>query len=208
MLRDGAPGGGSCYHTPIDEVLHSATEALSNIADVAAIGAYYLDMYRSAPGVYHASTLCWQILGGYNMLYDVAFDIGTCMETKQFPFTHNGKSYVIWVWKGDYINLGAGAEVGIYVGDGPHYFANPFLSMPMAMSLSCNGSTIIDHRQYTWWMTGFNSNYTNVHAYQLRARFTIDFRYMGGMYDSFKAAYGGSQYWFFPAGGTTAILTF
>ena len=29
--------------------------------------------------------------------------------------TNETKEYIIWAWKGDYLNLGAGAEIGIYV---------------------------------------------------------------------------------------------
>lgn len=41
----------------------------------------------------------------------------------------NGETYIIWAWKGDYINLGAGAETGIYKkGIGNHYFTATGLS--------------------------------------------------------------------------------
>ena len=34
------------------------------------------------------------------------------------------RKYVIWAWKGDYLNLGAGCEVGFYntYGSTKHYF--------------------------------------------------------------------------------------
>ena len=38
------------------------------------------------------------------------------MQRVKFDFVCNGTSYVLWAWKGDYINLGAGAELGIYTG--------------------------------------------------------------------------------------------
>ena len=68
-------------------------------------------MYKDNEGVYHASFDCWQQLFGYNNLYDFFFDLGTSCEPAKFPFTYNGKEYIIWMWKGDYINLGAGAEL-------------------------------------------------------------------------------------------------
>lgn len=40
---------------------------------------------------------------------------GNTVNKNKFEFTtKDGTDYVIWMWKGDYINLGSGAEVGIY----------------------------------------------------------------------------------------------
>ena len=61
------------------------------------------------------------------------------MSAVSFPFTHNGMEYIIWAWKGDYINLGAGAELGIYFGGGPHWFTSKSLSLPMSVSLDFSG---------------------------------------------------------------------
>ena len=101
--------------------------------DTAAIGAFFLDMTESDDGIYHAAFDCWQQNFGYNVLYDVAFDIGTSMKTARFSFTYNGVGYTIWVWKGDYINLGAGAEMGIYLGDQGHRTVDTNLAMKMAL---------------------------------------------------------------------------
>ncbi|MDR3315386.1 MAG: hypothetical protein LBS98_02730 [Coriobacteriales bacterium] len=35
-------------------------------------------------------------------------------DSRKFTFSANGHEYVIWLWKGDYIGLGAGAEMGLY----------------------------------------------------------------------------------------------
>ena len=171
-------------------------------------GAFLLGMYESDSGIYHARTDCLQRFFGYNSLYDWAFEIGTCMDTRQFPFEHDGNSYIIWAWKGDYINLGAGAEMGIYYGTGPHYFASLSLSMPMSMNLSYKGQSIITHSQNTWWITGFNSNYTNVHAHQLTASFTIDFSNNPAMFNSFYSAYAGATGWVFNSATHSASYSF
>ena len=103
------------------ETIRGSFKAINNAGiergiDTAAIGAFFLQMYKDNEGVYHASFDCWQQLFGYNNLYDFFFDLGTSCEPAKFPFTYNGKEYIIWMWKGDYINLGAGAELGIYTG--------------------------------------------------------------------------------------------
>jgi len=36
------------------------------------------------------------------------------MDVRYFDFSMDGKQYRFWAWKGDYLNLGAGAEMGIY----------------------------------------------------------------------------------------------
>jgi len=89
---------------------------------------------------------------GYNDLYDYGFDLATDMRVMKFPFECGGDDYVLWAWKGDYLNLGAGAEMGIYKGmiydfDGNpiHWEIDKSLSMPMTLRLEYNGETIIDY---------------------------------------------------------------
>lgn len=36
------------------------------------------------------------------------------MEKAKFEFSSGERDYIFWAWKGDYLNLGAGAELGIY----------------------------------------------------------------------------------------------
>ena len=64
----------------------------------------------------HSQFNQWQSTFGYNNLYDDVFRIGTDgnMRYEKFPFTHNNEQYVFWIWRGNYLNLGAGAEVGFY----------------------------------------------------------------------------------------------
>ena len=70
--------------------------------------------FRTADGVYHTRQDCWQQFFGYNEFYDWAFSLGTDMRREKFIFKCNEKEYIFWAWKGDYLNLGAGAELGIY----------------------------------------------------------------------------------------------
>lgn len=43
-------------------------------------------MEKDGSGVYHARQDCWQQYGGYNDLYDFAFNLGTSMEAVKFSF--------------------------------------------------------------------------------------------------------------------------
>jgi len=53
------------------------------------------------------------------------------MNREKFPFTYGDERLMLWAWKGDYINLGAGAELGIYrEGIGPHWYTGTEYAMP------------------------------------------------------------------------------
>ena len=173
-------------------VINSVIHAGNNIAvslgiDTAAIGAIFLCMSQDNSGIYHANADCWQQYFGYNDVYDFAFDIGTSMKPAKFPFTYNGQEYIFWVWKGDYINLGAGAEIGVYYGGGPHWLAAQDLDLSMAMSLDYNGQNIINYTtcDNQWWCTGFNPAYQNVNAGDLTATYIIRF-YSPDLYSAFS----------------------
>ena len=153
--------------------------------DTAGFGAYWLNMYKDRLGVYHAKFDCWQQYFGYNNFYDFMFDIGTSMKYQKFPFKYGNKEYIFWAWKGNYINLGAGAELGIYTGGEPHWFVDKSLAMEMSMALYYKGKNIIVYDATTWWITGFNPKYLNVYAYQLTVTFRIRFKNTG-MYYAFK----------------------
>ena len=131
--------------------------------------------------------------------------MATSMESMKFPFSYNGTDYMIWAWKGDYINLGAGAELAIYYGNGS---VNTGLAMSMAMWLSYKGENIIsyDPGDKQWWITGFNPGYLNVNASDLTATFWIGFPNQG-MYDAFRASKPTGS-WSFWGPWYTAILTF
>lgn len=64
----------------------------------------------------HSQVKTWQWYFGYNDLYDAAFWIATRnMRREKFKFHPNKeKEQIIWTWRGDYINLGTGAEIGMY----------------------------------------------------------------------------------------------
>ncbi len=69
---------------------------------------------RDGNGRYHAMVDCPQRPFGYCDLYDEVFNYATTMDREKFEFTSGGKIYIFWTWKGYYLNLGAGAEMGFY----------------------------------------------------------------------------------------------
>ena len=185
--------GGMFWKEIISGILHSVNNSAVAIGiDTAAIGGALLNMDIDGDGNYHARFNCWQQYMGYNDLYDFFFNLGTSCDAKKFEFTYNGEEYVIWVWKGDYINMGAGAEMGIYTGGEPHWRVDKSLAMYMSMQLECNGTTIIKpYRAYTWWITGFNPNYPNVDVSTLTASFSIWFKDPGMYYAFCSVGYEG-----------------
>ena len=151
-------------------------------------------MYVDSNGVYHAKFDCWQANAGYNNAYDFFFDVGTSMNRDKFEFTSGGQDYAIWVWKGDYINFGFGAELGIYKKltiygfDTPQWLVDKNLSMKMTLTLKdSDGNVIIDYApdEKQWWITGFNPNYMDIPANQLTAIYGLTFNDKK-MYQSFK----------------------
>lgn len=182
----------------ISNALHTADMILDTLphVDTAAIGGYLLD-FEKIGDTYHARFDCWQSKFGYNDLYDFFFDLGTSMETAKFEFKSNKKEYVLWAWKGDYINLGAGAEMGIYERAKflglklPHWNVNKALAMKMSLQLYYGGRNIIDYapKEKQWWITGFNPNYKNVNAGQLTAVYTVTFN-TKTMYNDFYDKWG------------------
>ncbi|MDS0526631.1 DUF4474 domain-containing protein [Clostridium sp. SHJSY1] len=95
---------------------------------------------------------------------------------------------MIWLWKGDYLNIGAGAEVGIYYGGGPHWLTGVDYAMPMTLALYDNeGNEIFNWKpgEDNWWCTGFNPNYQKAKAENLNVYGSIDFSGRLDIWNSF-----------------------
>ena len=65
--------------------------------------------------------------------------------------------------------------------------------MKMTMVLTYNGKKIINYTETTWWLTGFNPNYTNININKLSVKFTVIFN-SHQMYLAFKDKYDTSRY--------------
>ena len=110
---------------------------------------------------YHARQDAAQRFGGYNDFYDFVFDRASSMQAEKLTAKVNGKEYVLWAWKGYYLNLGAGAELGIYTRflNTDHWYVDTSLVMPMSLQLTDkNGNIIVKYNptEKQWWITGFN----------------------------------------------------
>ena len=163
--------------------LHVGNEAAKKHGvDTAAVGAAALQMEKDENGIYHARPDCWQQYFGYTDLYDDVFRAATSMNTDKFEFYYAGERYVLWVWRGDYINLGAGAEAGIYYGGGPVWLVNADFAADMSMDVRYKGGNIISYSAATWWLTGFNPAYSNVLESDLSVTYRIKFRDPGMFY--------------------------
>ena len=175
---------------------------------------------KDEKGIYHISQSYWQSCSivGYNDLYDEAFEVGVgisgyTIQKDKFIITTDKGQYAIWLWWGDYINLGAGAEVGIYK-EGPiegHWLTSTENSMPMSLTLQFKNTneSIFDYhpKEKQWWINAFSPFHQNVYAEDLILTATIDFsehqdllealmassRSKEWMFDGTKATYNWSK---------------
>jgi len=211
------------------------TQAITgvDVLDLFYAGGFVMD----GDGVYHARQE-WSLqsfeYSGYNDFYDTVFHYATSMEKDPFKFSYNDKDYVLWAWKGDYLNLGAGAEMGIYtrmevLGEQTkHWLVDQSLAMPMTLTLDYNGEQIISYdpkkvdpkifdplRKSTdkWWVTGFNPDYQDVKASELIPTYTVNFSKNKDMFKAFYNTWNGVEdaygnKWNFDTENNTASLTF
>lgn len=166
---------------------------------LADFGAMYLNMYEGIDsngklnGVYHANFDCWQQYFGYTDFYDKVFKAFTIMDRRKFEFkvdTNNDgvkdQDYILWAWKGDYLNLGVGAELGVYkkwIFDPTFWTVDKDASMKMTLNLD-----IIKNNKKTnlfywapsdkqWWITGFNykNHISSGEISELKATYEVNF---------------------------------
>ena len=136
------------------------------------------------------------------------------MKAVRFDFSSGGTDYTLWGWKGDYLNLGAGCELGIYekasgaLGSLDHFVVNKDLAMNMSATLTLNGKTVGSFNGTHWWATSFNPNVQNVKAEDLTALFTVNFGDNKRMYSDFKNRYEFNKFWSFNDETNTATLIF
>lgn len=186
---------------------------------------FYLGGFiRDTDGIYHARQDAVQQIGGYNDFYDTVFYYATDMEKAKYPFTYADRDYIFWAWKGDYLNLGAGAELGIYSNKsgiaGKNIITCPFdelwlvdtnLAMTMTLTLTDrNGNQLFSYspNEKQWWVTGFNPYYQDVNASDLIATYTITFIDEAMFKAFYQAWYGVSKNWSFDVDTLTATLVF
>ncbi len=193
-------------------------QTMLTIDGLASIGSLTLDMYEetdnngNGTGIYHAMFDCWQQYAGYSDLYDTFFGIGTDMIKNKTHVLYDRSitdiderspaDYIIWAWAGNYLNLGAGLELGVYKLDGifngrPFYVVDKTMALDFEIHLIRNDyetdNIIINHwnsnQEKQWWITGFNSNHQWVDIDNLVAIYKIEFHNISETMTSFWSAF-------------------
>ena len=166
-----------------------------------------LDMYKDSYGDYHADFDCWQEIAGYNDLYDFVFDLGSEMLPSKNEFYDENNDgvfdYILYGWKGDYWNLGAGGELAIYrrFGKSEIWHVDKKLAIYMKLKVEYrknanqNWITIINwdpkdyfandtSKQKQWWITGFDPQYVNKVESKNQLRVTYEVKFVTKGYSS------------------------
>lgn len=157
----------------------------------AAYGNAMLRFKKDERGIaYHSQVYAWQHTGGYNEIYDTVFELATNhnMRKEKFPYKVGDDEHMIWVWRGDYLNLGSGAEIGLY--GNPVYlpktsvvhWMGAYFALPMTLNLyNYYSETNIDNifcwapEENQWWITGFNQNFNHPVVEDMVSLGTISF---------------------------------
>ncbi len=176
------------------------------LSSVSAISSDVLDFrYDEKHIALHSDTTQWQAIGGYNDFYDYIFNKATSMKRLKLAFCSDGQDYVVWAWKGNYLALGAGSEVGFYTKNNAieeftgleHWMVDK--EFPMTLSLyqnHVNGLYNWYPNLNQWWITGFVPNIYDysVTADELIQVSSIDFSSSPNMLKSMKEEYKDSDY--------------
>ncbi|MFC5502599.1 RHS repeat-associated core domain-containing protein [Lysinimonas soli] len=148
-----------------------------------------------ADGILRSDANAPQLHLGYDDGDDVFMDaVIPGARHHKYIFEYGGKSYVVWVWKGEYGLWGDGAEIGLYDQDSPvadpggHWHANPSdPNLPrMTESLSDNGSEVASFApaKPQAWVASFHPGVMDMNGDNLHVTATVTFR-NAGMYDAF-----------------------
>ena len=176
----------------------------------------FLDMkFDNQFEIYYPSFESWQQKLGSNKVYDIVFDLTARMQkNNEGIFSYNNQTYVFWAWKGDYINIGAGAELGIYVGDSSNDFSRLKVDKSLAMSMTLSlkhiqhGIIVENWNCYgedTWWVSAFNTKFKKMRPKDLTAYFTVKFKYYAMFLEFAKTERNG---WSYNKNKMTATLIF
>lgn len=164
----------------------------------------FFNFSKGEDNAYHTDQpVCWQEGFGYSDFDDDVFKAATSMNDIKVSFDVDKsdadksdvdkKEYTVWIWKGDYLNLGAGGEVGIYdskkicLQPGAVEASNDHM-LKMTLNGTVNGETVFDYKpgQPIWWANGFNPEYQNVDEKNIILSGTIDFSDHEDMYKPFR----------------------
>lgn len=160
-------------------------------------GLYRHTNYTTVEGKY-----MWQSQVGYSWLYDLVFSMGgpTQRLMMKFDAVTGGKTihYIIWCWKADYWNLGAGAEIGLYYTDSDESADNNYYLISEDLTLHVNmvinyttvwGKVVElnNFHQTNWWVTSFTPGIQEPDIDRLDV--DIDVRFVGSDYYKFMRGF-------------------
>jgi len=148
---------------------------------------------NSFGGYWYSDNNAWQRPGGYNNLYDEVFELGEAIKVsphRKFmsTFDYKGKEWRIEGWMGTYMQLGVGAEIGVYYRDydcgSNHYKSVPDKDrLNIKWTLYKNDPTysfeeIVLERgmEPTWWLVGFRPDAGTISKDKLYLKATIEFK--------------------------------
>ena len=157
----------------------------------AALGAATLMFYKDdLEEAIHTHYVQWQKPGGYNDLYDKVFGLGTGHNMDKFKFecSDSKNNYIVWGWRGDYLNIGSGAEIGIYkafpsLTQTTYHWTAASFTLPMTLNLyRYENSDSEPERIYCWapedeqwWIGGFNPKFNSPNVHDMVMLASIDF---------------------------------
>ena len=142
-------------------------------------------------GVWTSPVDAIQKYAGYNSIYDSAFGL-VCDENLFISkFKYGGQSWMVEGWKGNYLNMGVGAEIGVYqldggvlgrIGSGQYWpvSGSDMLYMQYYMYNRSPGAVADDllfRRAGThWWLNGFRPGIGVIDAKYINLQGSITFK--------------------------------
>lgn len=108
-------------------------------------------------------------LGYYNFFDVIAPFMFFYLDTLRFPFTYDGRDFMVWFWKGTY-TVSGGGELGVYENPSgwPVHWDPTDADIVMTMQVYQGDELYIDYGPYsTWWAAGIG--YAKPFFRQMRA---------------------------------------
>lgn len=120
--------------------------------------------YDICQDIFYSTKDAWQRKTGYGKIYDDnAIGMNMVIDCEPIYFTHNGMSYMMELWKGQYGIL-TGSEIGIYVTDEVneehperlfYHTVSDEEMLPFRFILKKGDRILLIRDEIHWWLTGF-----------------------------------------------------